>query len=57
MLQKRWKIRDVEEENSIKSLAESLNISDVLAKLLFLRGIKTFSQAKNFFSPFTLFLT
>ncbi len=51
MLQKRWKIRDVEEENSIKSLAESLNISDVLAKLLFLRGIKTFSQAKNFFRP------
>ncbi|HMN48383.1 MAG TPA: single-stranded-DNA-specific exonuclease RecJ [Ignavibacteriaceae bacterium] len=51
MLQKRWKIRDVEEENSIKSLAESLNISDVLAKLLFLRGIKTFFQAKNFFRP------
>jgi len=51
MLQKRWKIREVENEDSIKSLAESLNISDVLAKLLFLRGIKTFSQAKQFFRP------
>lgn len=51
MLQKRWKIREVENQDSIKSLAESLNISDVLAKLLFLRGIKTFSQAKQFFRP------
>jgi single-stranded-DNA-specific exonuclease len=51
MLQKRWKIREVENEDSIKSLAESLNISDVLAKLLFLREIKTFSQAKQFFRP------
>lgn len=51
MLQKRWKIREVEDENSIKSLADSLNISDVLAKLLFLRGITTFTQAKYFFRP------
>ena len=51
MLQKRWKIRGVEDDNSINSLADSLNISDVLAKLLFLRGIKTFSQAKQFFRP------
>ena len=51
MLKKRWKIREVVDEDSIKSLAESLNISDVLAKLLFLRGIKTFPQAKQFFRP------
>jgi single-stranded-DNA-specific exonuclease len=54
MLKKRWKIREVEEENSLKSielLAESLNITDVLAKLLVERGIKTFSQAKQFFRP------
>jgi single-stranded-DNA-specific exonuclease len=51
MLKKRWKIREVEEENSIKSLSESLNISDVLAKLLIQRGIKTFTQAKQFFRP------
>ena len=51
MLKKRWKTREVEDENSIKSLADSLNISDVLSKLLFLRGIKTFTQAKQFFRP------
>lgn len=51
MLKKRWKIREVVDEDTIKSLAESLNISDVLAKLLFLRGIKTFPQAKQFFRP------
>jgi single-stranded-DNA-specific exonuclease len=51
MLQKRWKIREIEDENSVKSLADSLNISDVLAKLLFLRDIKTFPQAKQFFRP------
>jgi single-stranded-DNA-specific exonuclease len=51
MLQKRWKIREVEDENSVKSLSDSLNISDVLSKLLFLRKITTFSDAKQFFRP------
>jgi len=51
MLNKRWKIREVEDINSLKDLADSLNISEVLAKLLFLREIKTFTQAKHFFRP------
>lgn len=51
MLKKRWKIRDVEDNNSLKALADSLNISEVLAKLLFLRKIESFSQAKYFFRP------
>ena len=51
MLKKRWKIRDVEDNNSLKALADSLNISEVLAKLLFLRKIESFSQAKHFFRP------
>lgn len=51
MLKKRWKLREVEDIFSIKSLADSLNISVVLAKLLVLRNIKTFSQAKYFFRP------
>ncbi len=51
MLNKRWKIREVEDDKSLKALADSLNISEVLAKLLFLREIKTFSQAKFFFRP------
>ncbi|MBP9121006.1 MAG: single-stranded-DNA-specific exonuclease RecJ, partial [Ignavibacterium sp.] len=51
MLHKRWKIREVEDYNSLKELADSLNISDILAKLLFLRDIKSFAQAKFFFRP------
>ncbi len=51
MLNKRWTIREVEDNNSFKALADSLNISEVLARLLFLRDIKTFSQAKFFFRP------
>ena len=51
MLNKRWTIREVEDDNSFKALADSLNISEVLARLLFLRDIKTFSEAKFFFRP------
>ena len=51
MLNKRWKIREVEDNNSLKALADSLNISEVLTKLLFLRKIESFSQAKHFFRP------
>ncbi|MDP2364769.1 MAG: single-stranded-DNA-specific exonuclease RecJ, partial [Ignavibacteria bacterium] len=51
MLNKRWKIREVENDNSLKALADSLNISEILAKLLLLRNIETFSQAKYFFRP------
>lgn len=51
MLYKRWKIKEVEDNNSLKALADSLNISEILSKLLFLRNIKTFAQAKFFFRP------
>ena len=51
MLNKLWKIREVEDDNSLKALADSLNISEVLAKLLFLRKIETFAEAKYFFRP------
>ncbi|MCZ7609883.1 MAG: single-stranded-DNA-specific exonuclease RecJ [Ignavibacterium sp.] len=51
MLNKRWKIREVEDINSLKDIADSLNISEILAKLLSLREINTFTKAKNFFRP------
>ncbi len=51
MLKKRWKIKEVDDDYSIKSLADSLTVPDVLARLLFLRGIKSFNQAKHFFRP------
>ncbi|MGD1005680.1 MAG: single-stranded-DNA-specific exonuclease RecJ [Ignavibacteriaceae bacterium] len=51
MLKKRWKIKDVEDIYIVKSLADTLNISEVLSNLLILRNIKNFNQAKNFFRP------
>ncbi len=51
MINKIWKIKEVEDTFTIKTLSESLNISEPLAKLLVQRDIKTFYQAKNFFRP------
>ena len=51
MTNKRWKIREVYDDYSAKSLADSLNISDVLSRLLIQRDITSFSQAKYFFRP------
>ncbi|MFO7444798.1 MAG: single-stranded-DNA-specific exonuclease RecJ [Ignavibacteriaceae bacterium] len=51
MLQKRWKIKDIADDYAVKSLADSLNISEILARLLILRDIKNFSQARYFFRP------
>jgi single-stranded-DNA-specific exonuclease len=51
MPEKRWKIREIKDDYVVQSLADSLNISEVLAKLLVLRNIRTFIQAKNFFRP------
>jgi single-stranded-DNA-specific exonuclease len=51
MVNKRWKFREIHDYSEVKSLADSLNISEVLAKLLVLRDVKTFSQAKSFFRP------
>ncbi len=51
MPEKRWKIREVIDDYTTRSLADSLNISEVLSRLLVLRDIRTFTQAKNFFRP------
>ncbi len=51
MLEKRWKIKEITDEFSVTSLADSLNIPEVLAKLLILRDIKNFAQSKFFFRP------
>jgi hypothetical protein len=53
MLKKRWKINAPEDDYIIKSLADSLNISEVLSALLIMRDIrKNFQQAKDFFPSF-----
>lgn len=55
-LQKRWKDKEVQDELDVKSLADSLNISDGLAKLLVMRDIDSFQKAKEFFRPSLEFL-
>ena len=49
MPEKNWNIKEVEDESAVKELADSLNISMILARLLVERDIKTFNQAKTFF--------
>jgi len=51
MGRRHWKIKDVSDELSVQRLTDSLNISPILARLLVLRNIKTFNQAKQFFRP------
>jgi single-stranded-DNA-specific exonuclease len=51
MGRRHWKIKDVSDELSIQRLTDSLNISPILARLLVLREIKTFNQARQFFRP------
>lgn len=51
MQNKRWNLKEVPEEKSILTLADSLNISNILAILLIQRGITNFYEAKNYFRP------
>ncbi|NWF51371.1 MAG: single-stranded-DNA-specific exonuclease RecJ [Ignavibacteriaceae bacterium] len=51
MLIKRWVLKELNDEPLIKSLADSLNISEVLAKILILRDVKSYSDAKKYFRP------
>ena len=46
-----WNLLEVEDEQEVKRLAKELNISEILCRLLILRGIKTFDQSKLFFRP------
>jgi len=51
MTEKIWKFKDPPDDLTVKALADSLNISEVLAKLLVQRNITNFFEAKNFFRP------
>ncbi len=51
MTKKIWKIKPQPDEFTLKSLAESLNISETIAQLLVLRNITNYQQAKSFFRP------
>ena len=51
MLKKLWKLKEQEDEKSVLSLADSLNISNVLANLLIQRRVTNFFEAKAYFRP------
>lgn len=47
----RWVFAEPEQDVSVRTLQESLNIPSPIAKLLSLREIETFDAARNFFRP------
>ncbi|MBN2744621.1 MAG: single-stranded-DNA-specific exonuclease RecJ [Marinilabiliaceae bacterium] len=50
-MEKRWTIKQPGDEATVRELAESLNISPVLANLLVQRGVTNFNEARAFFRP------
>ena len=51
MIEKRWTIKETPDEQTVLALADSLNISNILATILILRGVTNFHEAKIFFRP------
>jgi single-stranded-DNA-specific exonuclease len=51
MRKSKWIFKESSPEKDILSLADSLNISNILANLLIYRGITNFYEAKAFFRP------
>jgi single-stranded-DNA-specific exonuclease len=51
MMEKRWNIKEIEDGFAVETLADSLKIYEVLARLLVERGIKSYNDAKKFFRP------
>ena len=54
-MQKTWNFQE-SEEHLVDDLRLNLGISNIVAKLLLIRGIKNSKEAKNFFSPDISFL-
>ncbi|MBI1933065.1 MAG: single-stranded-DNA-specific exonuclease RecJ [Ignavibacteriales bacterium] len=51
MMKKKWTLKDPPEKSKILALADSLNISTILANLLIQRGVTNFFEAKVYFRP------
>ncbi|HKJ45727.1 MAG TPA: single-stranded-DNA-specific exonuclease RecJ [Balneolales bacterium] len=47
----RWVFTQPEDEETVSALQESLGVSDIIARLLAIRGISTFESARSFFRP------
>ncbi|GBD91253.1 single-stranded-DNA-specific exonuclease RecJ [bacterium BMS3Abin04] len=51
MLKKRWTLKEPSDSKAVLALADSLNISSILADLLIKRGVTNFYEAKDYFRP------
>ncbi len=51
MVKKKWTLKDPPDKSSVLALADSLNISNILAELLILRKVTNFFEAKKYFRP------
>lgn len=52
MISKRWNLQPISSDfDAVENLSNSLGINHSLAKLLFLRGVTNFDEAKHFFRP------
>ncbi|MDO6761823.1 single-stranded-DNA-specific exonuclease RecJ [Tamlana sp. 2_MG-2023] len=47
----RWTLKPIPPSEKVKSLADTLKIEPILARLLVQRGIETYEEAKQFFRP------
>jgi single-stranded-DNA-specific exonuclease len=50
-MEKRWVLKKKPDKEVVEQLSNELNINEVLTRLLILRGIKTFEEARSFFRP------
>ncbi len=47
----RWTLKPIPEQHKIEALQKTLQVNDIIAKLLIQRGIETYDDAKKFFRP------
>ncbi len=50
-MEKKWNIHQVKDSEVVSSLQNALTVDEIIAKLLVLRGINSFDEAKVFFRP------
>ena len=50
-MEKKWNIHKIQNVEEVSSLQAALAVDKTIAKLLSLRGVKTFDDAKSFFRP------
>ncbi|MEP7218286.1 MAG: single-stranded-DNA-specific exonuclease RecJ [Bacteroidota bacterium] len=47
----RWTYSTISDEQTVHKLAQSINVSPTIARILVARGVESFEQAKQFFRP------